>query len=98
MIQAWVDKEGRVHTGYTHWTIANELFPNAYNPELSCEKLGMVKLGTSYSCSPYMENYCEETATQAQINTVTKLWEEHYKEKINNERCNINYINAYLLS
>ena len=37
-----------------------------------------MKTGYMLSGSPVMENYNPDTATQAQINAVAKLWEEHY--------------------
>ncbi len=80
MKECWVDKEGLVHEGDNHQHIASLLFPNSNNPELSCEKAGYVKLGTQFSGSPMMENYDPNYAEQAQINTVTYLWEEHYRK------------------
>ena len=76
----WVTKDGKIHEG-NHLTVAFRLFPKSKNPELACEKAGFVKTGMNFSNSPYMENYDEEQCTQAQINSIKKLWEEHYAEK-----------------
>lgn len=81
MIEAWIDKEGAIHEGGNHLQIAQRLFPKSKNSELTCEKLGYVKLGTLWNSTPMMENFSKETSTQAQINTVTYLWDKHYREE-----------------
>ena len=85
MIEAWIDKQGKIHDGGNHLMIAYKIFPKSDNAEWSCKKAGYVKVGVAYNGSPYMENYNKDRATQAQINTVTKVWEDHYKDKKRNK-------------
>jgi len=80
MVEAWIGLNGKIHTGMNHFTIAEKLFPWSSNPEMICEKLGYVKTGYTNNGSPLILNYNPETATQAQINAVEKVWEEHRKE------------------
>ena len=80
MREAWITKDGKVHEGKNHFMIAHKLFPYTNNPEFACERAGYIKTGYRYDGSPMMENYNPERATQAQINTVARLWEEHYKD------------------
>lgn len=81
MIDAWIDKIGKIHTGDDHQLIARKLFPKSDNPELSCEKSDYIKIGTMWNGSPMMSGFSREYSTQAQINSVEKVWEDHYKFK-----------------
>ena len=83
MRECWVDRLGEIHEGGNHLEIAQKIFPKSKNPELSCEKAGYVKLGIDFSGSPYMLNRDKRTETQAQLNAITFLWEEHYGKKLN---------------
>lgn len=80
---AWILKDGRVKSGNDHLVIAKNLFPNACNPEWSCVKAGFIKSGYMYNESPMMDNFNPSYATQAQINTVARLWDEHYSKNKN---------------
>jgi len=79
MREVWVDIYGIIHEGGNHADIAQKLFPQSPNPELSCEKLNYIKFGMGFSNSPFMECPNPNKVTQAQTNTIDKLWKEHYK-------------------
>jgi len=77
---AWIDLYGKIHEGEDHLEIAEKLFPQSDNSELSCEKSKYVKIGLSFNDKPFMLNYNPEEATQSQINSVEFLWKEHYSK------------------
>ena len=92
MIDAWILPDGKIIDctfPKTHLSEAEKLFPNADNVELACEKLNYVKMcknacGQSLdSGAMYVQDYT--TLTQAQLNRIQELWNEHYRLK-NNEK------------
>jgi len=80
MREVWISNEGVIFDGINHLIIAQEIFPKAKNPELACEKAGYLKVTTLFNGQPLLiKEYGE--VTQAQINRVDQLWEEHYAER-----------------
>jgi len=77
---AWISPDGKIHDKGNHLQVAMQLFPHAENPEFACEKAGYVKTGYMYNGNPQMLNCDPDRITQAQINTIAQLWEEHYKK------------------
>lgn len=88
MIDTWIDRDGKKHTGGSHGEISYRLFPDSENPERTCEKLGWVKVGTWYNGSPYQ--ICDvdfiDNLTEAQKESLKECWAEHYASKrVNNQ-------------
>ena len=88
MIDAWILPDGTVIDctfPKTHLSEASRLFPNSDNAEQACEKLNYVKMcentcGQSLNAGAmYVQHY--ESLTQAQLNKIQELWENHYAEK-----------------
>ncbi len=85
MIEAWIDIKGAIHevrNGEAHADVAKRLFPHAKDPEIACEKARYIKTGTNWSGSPMMENApAREDMPQGQLNSVEKVWNDHYSSR-----------------
>ena len=84
MRETWVLLDGKIEEcnwDENHYDVAMKLFPHSKNPEHACEKAGYIKTGHYFNGSPFQLSLDKDRVTQAQMNSLDKLWKEHYERR-----------------